>query len=247
MRPPERARAGKKGAAALRYKILLVDDDKDNRIVLRQRLENDGFSVIEAAGADEAFLAAVDSAPDLILSDVAMPGGDGLSLCRRLRRDRRTSRLPIIMISGVHNREDDQLSGLEEGADDYLPKSYSPRLLAAKIRGLMSRFAAPEELSETLREAGIALDVHARTVSQNGKRVALTRKEFDLLTIFLRKPGQVLSNNFLLETVWNYDPADYNDPRTIQVHVSSLRRKLSDPLSSRLVSVPGLGYRLEKS
>jgi DNA-binding response OmpR family regulator len=240
-------KAAAKGVDALRYKVLLVDDDADNRLVFRHRLENDGFSIVEADGANEGFSAAVDSKPDVVLTDVSMPDGDGLSLCRRLRGDRRTSRIPIIMMSGVHNKEDEQLAGLEEGADDYLPKTYPPRLLSAKIRALLRRFAAPDELSSILKAEGLELDVQARTVSQKGKRVALTRKEFDLLTTFLRKPGQVLSNNFLLETVWNYDPADYNDPRTIQTHISSLRRKLGGKLGDRIVSVPGLGYRFEKA
>lgn len=236
-----------KGMDALRYKVLLVDDDADNRLVFRHRLENDGFSIVEANCAAEGFSAAIDSKPDIVLTDVAMPDGDGLSLCRKLRGDRRTARIPIIMMSGIHNKEDEQLAGIEEGADDYLPKTYSPRLLAAKLRALLRRFAAPEELGDILKAEGIALDVQARTATHRGKRVALTRKEFDLLTTFLRKAGQVLSNNFLLETVWNYDPADYNDPRTIQTHVSSLRRKLGDKLGDRIVSVPGLGYRFEKA
>jgi DNA-binding response OmpR family regulator len=242
-----RKKTPSKGVDSLRYKVLLVDDDADNRLVFRHRLENDGFSIVEASSAVEAFAAAVDSRPDVVLTDVAMPGGDGLGLCRKLRADRRTGKIPVIMVSGVHNKEDDQLAGLEEGADDYLPKTYPPRLLAAKIRGLLRRFAAPEELGDVLKEEGLTLDVQARTVSHKKSRIALTRKEFDLLTTFLRKPGQVLSNNFLLETVWNYDPADYNDPRTIQTHVSSLRRKLGDKLGERIVSVPGLGYRFEKA
>lgn len=245
MTKQQKPKSGKKGVDALRYKVLLVDDDSDNRLVFRHRLEADGFSVVEAASATEGFAAAIDSRPDLVLTDVAMPDGDGLTLCRKLRGDKRTQRVPIIMMSGVHNKEDEQLAGIEEGADDYLPKTYPPRLLAAKLRSLLRRFAAPDELGDQLKQEGLVLDVQARTVAYKGKRVALTRKEFDLLTTFLRKPGQVLTNNFLLETVWNYDPADYNDPRTIQTHVSSLRRKLGDKLADRIVSVPGLGYRFE--
>lgn len=232
-------------ADALRYKVLAVDDEEDSLTVLKQRLENDGFSVVTAKGADEALRAAADSAPDLVLSDVAMPGADGFALCRRLKSDSRTAGIPVILISGLHSSEQDQLEGLEGGADDYLPKPYPPRLLSAKIRTLMRRYAAPQELGETLAAEGLALDVQARTVSHKGRRVGLTRKEFDLLTLFLRKPGRALGADYLLETVWGYDPADYNDPRTLQVHVSSLRKKLGPKLGKRIVSVTGHGYRFE--
>lgn len=234
-----------KKSGSLRYKILLVDDDADQRFVLSQGLEGDGFSVITADSGREAFAAAVESCPDLVLSDVIMPDMDGLALCRRLRNDPRTCGIPVIMISGRHNEESEQLEGLEGGADDYLPKTYPPHLLAAKIRSILRRFSSPAELKEILESAGLSLDVQARVVTCAGRRVGLTRKEFDLLTTFLRKAGKVLSNNYLLETVWNRDPAQYNDPRTIQTHISSLRRKLGPRLGKRIMSVIGLGYRFE--
>lgn len=239
------ARAAAPSPDALRYKILAVDDEPDSLVVLKQRLENDGFSVVLAKNADEAFQAAVDSKPDVVLSDVAMPGADGFALCRRLKSDARTSSTPVILLSGLHSSEDDQLEGLEGGADDYLPKPYPPRLLSAKIRTLLRRYAAPHELGETLAAESIKLDVQARTVEHKGKRIALTRKEFDLLTLFLRKPGRALGVDYLLETVWGYDPADYNDPRTLQVHVSSLRKKLGPKLGKRIISVTGHGYRFD--
>ena len=232
-------------ADSLRYKILAVDDDADSLLVLKQRLVHDGFSVLTAANAQEAFQAAVASRPDLILSDVAMPGADGVALCRRLKSDARTAGIPVVMLSGARQSEADQLEGLEGGADDYLQKPYPPRLLSAKIRTLLRRYSAPRELGEALSQAQLALDVQGRTVEHKGKRIALTRKEFDLLTTFLRKPGRALSAEYLLETVWGYDPADYNDPRTLQVHVSSLRRKLGPKLGRRIVSVTGHGYRFE--
>jgi len=233
------------GLGTLRYKVLLVDDQEDVRRIYKDVLEHDGFSVVCASSAAEAVDAAARSKPDVVLTDVAMPDGTGLELCRRLRGDARTARIPILMWSGVHTSERDQLEGLEQGADDYFAKGTPPRLLAAKIRALLRRFSAPEELRDVLSAKGLTLDVQARTVTFKGKRVELTRKEFDLLTVFLRKPGQVLSNNYLLETVWNYDPADYNDPRTIQTHVSALRRKLGAAIGERFASVPGLGYRFE--
>lgn len=232
-------------AMTLRYKVLLVDDQGDIRKLFKDLLERDGFSVVTASGAVEALAAALESRPDVVLTDVAMPDGGGRDLCRSLRADKRTASIPIMMMSGVHETTDDQLEGLESGADDYVPKGVAPRLLAGKIRALLRRFASPEELGEALSAEGLSIDVLARTVTFRGKRVALTRKEFDLLTVFLRKKGQVLTTNYLLETVWNHDPADYSDPRTIQTHVSSLRRKLGSALGERLITVPGLGYRFD--
>lgn len=229
----------------MRYKILLVDDELDNRTTYKGVLEKSGFSVLTAQNAGEAFGLAVDSKPDLVLSDVSMPGGDGLTLCRRLKADRGTAQIPVILMSGVRRGEEEQTEGIELGADDYVPKPLSPRLLCAKIHAVLRRYEAPKELESRLKTEGFELDVHARTVKNGRKNIHLTRKEFDLLTTFLRKPGRVLSAPYLLETVWGYDPADYDDPRTVGVHVSALRKKLGPRFAERLINVPGLGYRLD--
>ena len=231
---------------AMRYKILIVDDEADSLAVYKGMLEAEGFSVVQARSAREALLAAVDSRPDLVLSDVAMPDEDGVALCRRLKSDRRTCAVPVILISGVHTGEADQTEGIEEGADDYLPRPCSAGFLFAKIRAVLRRYSVPEELKEVLKAEGIAVDIQARTVSLKGHEIPLTRKEFDLLTTFLRKPGRVMSIPYLLETVWGYDPADYNDPHTVGVHISSLRKKLGSKLGEKLASVPGLGYRFDQ-
>lgn len=232
-------------AGPIRYKVLVVEDSEDERVVLRERLQREGFTVLESGSAEEGLVAAVDSRPDIVLSDVALPAGDGFSLCRNLRGDRRTAHLPIILISGSKTRVEEQIEGMELGADDYLIKPYEPRMLLARLRTVLRRYAAPSELRETLAAAGLTLDIQARTVSHRGRRVDLTRKEFDLLTTLLRKRGRVLSVPYLLETVWGYDPAEYNSPQTVQAHVSTLRKKLGAPWHKAIVSVPGLGYRLD--
>jgi two-component system alkaline phosphatase synthesis response regulator PhoP len=228
-----------------RCRVLLVDDEADNRRIYGDVLEAEGYAVTRATNAKEAFASALESVPDIVLSDVSMPGGDGLSLLAKLRADRKTARVPVVLMSGVHKGADDQADGLDQGADDYLPKPVSPALIRAKIAAVLRRYGAPEELGEQLKANGLVIDVAARTVKVGGKRVALTRKEFDLLTTFLRKPGRVLSVPFLLETVWGYDPADYSDPHTIGVHVSTLRRKIGAKLASRIVALPSLGYRFD--
>lgn len=230
---------------APRSRILLVDDDADIRRVYGDVLAAEGYVVKRASSAREAFAAAVASVPDLVLSDVSMAGGGGLALLEKLRAEKVTARVPVILMSGVRKGADDQADGLDQGADDYLPKPVAPALIRAKVAAVLRRFAAPEELGDRLKAHGLVLDVVARTVTVSGKRVRLTRKEFDLLTALLRKAGTVLTVPFLLETVWGYDPADYSDPHTIGVHVSTLRRKIGPKIGDRIVAVPGLGYRFE--
>lgn len=146
---------------------LLWHDERDEaliRAVLKDLLRQDGFSVLLARGAREAHLAAVDSHPDLILSDVVMPETDGLKFCRTLRSDARTARISIILISGSMISEKEHLSGLEFGADDYLVRPYPHSLLVAKIHAVLRRYEAPEVLSDVLKTAGITMDVAARSV-----------------------------------------------------------------------------------
>ena len=228
-----------------RGRILLVDDDADLRRVYGDVLAGEGYEVQRVAGGRAAFAAAAAALPDLVLSDVSMPGGGGLALLEKLRAEPATARVPVILMSGVRKDAEAQADGLEQGADDYLPKPVAPPLMLAKVAAVLRRYAAPRELGERLKAHGLVLDVLARTVTVAGKRVRLTRKEFDLLTALLRKAGTVLTVPFLLETVWGYDPADYSDPHTIGVHVSTLRRKIGSRIGARIVAVPGLGYRFE--
>ncbi|MDE1977173.1 MAG: response regulator transcription factor, partial [Elusimicrobia bacterium] len=153
--------------------------------------------------------------------------------------------IPVILMSGVHKGEPDQTEGLDQGADDYLGKPFSTGLLAAKIRAVLRRHAAFDGPRAKVKYHDLELDLEARTASLKGRLVDLTRKEFDLLETFLRKPRRILGVPYLLETVWGYDPADYNDPHTVGVHVSSLRKKLGGALADKIVGVRGLGYRFD--
>ncbi len=229
----------------LRYKLLLADDEEDFRKMLQAFLREAGHSVIAAASGREALLAALDSQPDIVISDVQMPVMGGFELCRRLRDDRRTAAIPVLLMSGASKEERDQLEGFAVGADDYVLKPFEPPILLAKIGAVLRRYSTAAELKELLRADGVSLDVQARTASCDDRPVNLTRKEFDLLTLLLRKRGHVLTPQFMLESVWGYDLAEYNDPHTVTVHLSSLRRKLGPRLGRRIVTVPGNGYRFE--
>ncbi|HVE11807.1 MAG TPA: response regulator transcription factor, partial [Elusimicrobiota bacterium] len=168
-------------------RILIADDEEDGRQMLKGRLEKEGFRVLAAADGDQAYRMAVDSPPDIILSDVSMPGMGGVELCRMLKKNARTRSIPVMLLSGVHKDDTTQVEGMELGADDYVVKPYSPRVLMAKVRALLRRYAAPEELKDLLHEEGLTLDVLGRTASFKGRHIALTRKEFDLLLTFLRR------------------------------------------------------------
>jgi two-component system alkaline phosphatase synthesis response regulator PhoP len=226
-------------------RILLVDDEADNRLVYGDMIKAEGYSVRSEATAEDGLSSALKSPPDLILSDVAMPEADGLWLLSRLRAEERTARVPVILMSGVRTSEKDLIGGLDGGADDYLPKPVSCALLRAKIGGVLRRYGAARELEGPLTAHGLALDVFSRQVSVDGSRVALTRLEFDLLTMFLRKRGQALEISFLLESVWGYDPSQYTDPHTVGVHVWSLRKKIGPRIGGLIVPLPGLGYRFD--
>lgn len=230
----------------MKYKILVVDDDTEHRTYLKGLLATEGYSVSTADRAAEGLSSASKSRPDLIISDVAMPGMSGFTFCRKLKADRRTSGVPVILMSGAKTEEHEQATGIEEGADDYLLKPFTPRLLMAKIKAVLRRFDAPGELKEVLKDEGLTLDVETRTADLKGKRIPLTRKEFDLLTTLLRKQGRVVSVPYLLETVWGYDPSDYSDPHTVETHVSSLRRKMGTRLAKKIVTIPTRGYQFAK-
>ncbi len=227
----------------MKYRILVVDDDVAHRQFLRGILEGEGYSVDAGGTGLEAMACAAKSRPDIVLSDVAMPGMSGLTLCRRLKASQSTASIPVILMSGARKAEEEQAAGIEGGADDYVLKPFTPRLLMAKIRAVLRRFDAPEELKEILEAEGLTLDVQTRAAQSRGRKIPLTRKEFDLLTTLLRKPGRVFSVPFLLRTVWGYDPSDYSDPHTVESHVSSLRRKLGPKLAGRIETIPTRGYR----
>lgn len=225
-------------------KILLVDDDRAMLEVMRRYLENLDFSVIFTDNGSEALMMARDSSPDLVVADVELPGLDGMALCKALKSSPGTSRTPVIIISGGRTDDEDIVEGYDRGADDYLTKPFAYSVLTAKIGAVLRRYgaAAPETF---IKEQGIELDPGARTVKAAGKPVPLTRKEFDLLTLLLEKKGRALGVPYLLETVWGYDMATYDNPHTVETHISSLRKKLGAKLAARIQSVTGHGYKFE--
>lgn len=214
--------------------------------VIRRYLENHGFSVIFTDNGSEALLMVRDSRPDLVITDVGVPGLDGFELCKAIKDSAETSAIPVIIISGEKTGETDLVAGYDRGADDFLTKPFSFSVLKAKINAVLRRYSAGSgQRAGKIREQGLELDPAARTVKVDGRPAALTRKEFDLLTLLLEKKERVLSVAYILETVWGYDMATYDNPHTVETHVSSLRKKLGKNFAPRLVSVTGHGYKFE--
>jgi two-component system alkaline phosphatase synthesis response regulator PhoP len=181
-----------------------------------------------------------------VLTDAEMPGLGGHALCRTIKKSPSLSHVPVIIMSGEMIDEKDVVAGLDGGADDYIIKPFPMKVLLSRIRAVLRRFEQFPETEKSLKARGITLDPASREVRIAGEKVALTRKEFDLLALFIEKAGRVLTNAYLLETIWGYDLADYNDPHTVETHISRLRGKLGKEAARCLVNVHGMGYKLEK-
>ncbi len=221
-------------------RILVIDDDKHLLQAVKQWLEQQGMTITVAPTAKEGLSAARESRPALVLTDADLPDLDGHAVCRLLKQDPATRSMPVIIMSGTMMEERDIIAGLEGGADDYVLKPFPMRVLVARIRAVLRRYHPEPQAAQQLKARGIVLDPEAREAKIQGKAVQLTRKEFDLLAVLLEKPGRVLTPSFLLEAVWGYDLADYNDPHTVETHVSRLRKKIG---SERIENVSGVGYK----
>ena len=225
--------------------VLIVDDDPALRELYATTLTQAGYSVIEAADGQRAIDAARSGTPDLVLLDVGLGSRsiDGLEVCRRLRKE---SCLPIMLLTS-RSEEADQLLGLFAGADDYLVKPVSLRLLPAKVATLLRRTApaavggAPAAPS-TLASDDLVIDLDGRTVSVAGTAVALTKIQFDLLAALAENPGRVLTREQLVERVWG---DWFGDDHHLDVHLSRLRTKITDAGGPRVArAVRGVGFRL---
>lgn len=226
--------------------ILVVDDDRSILEIARKFLSARGFGVVVSDNGSEALMLAKETAPDLVLCDAKMPGLDGRALCRVLKKEKATRGVPVVIMSGERIGDADVIGGFGDGADDYVLKPFSLPVLLARLQAVLRRFAPSQAAGDTLKRCGIELDAAGRTVKAGRQPVSLTRKEFDLLAALLAHPGRVLSVSQLLQTVWGYDPADYNDPSTVEVHVSHLRRKLG-ARGRHIVNVIGHGYKFDET
>ena len=210
--------------------ILVIDDEKDLLELVRYNLEKEQFDAISATDGQSGLDIATRHRPDLIVLDLMMPGMDGLEVCRRLRADGRTGRIPLVMLTAKAT-EADRIVGLELGADDYVTKPFSPRELVARVKAVLRRSGQQQEPPELIRHGLITVDVKRHEVTSDGAPVQLTATEFRILQFLASKPGRVLSRDDIIDAALGRDANVFD--RTIDVHITAIRRKLgkgSDPI-----------------
>ena len=220
-------------------KILVVDDEPEAVELLEFNLKQAGYAVTTAGDGAEALKRARTQSPDMIVLDVMLPEMDGFEICKSLRLDSTTSKIPIIMLT-AKAAEIDRVLGLELGADDYLTKPFSPRELLLRIKKILARGQTEEKLRDQLRFGDLLIDVPRHIASWKGKTIELTATEFRLLTVLAQRAGRVQSRDHLLRDVWEYD--SLIDTRTVDTHMRRLREKLGGA-AQYLETVRGVGYR----
>jgi two-component system KDP operon response regulator KdpE len=220
--------------------ILIVEDERAVRRLLRMILENEGYRCVEADTCQEGLLQAGQCRPDVILLDLGLPDGDGAALVERIRE---WSDVPILILS-VRDREEEKVRALDLGADDYVTKPFGVQELLARIRATLRRAANARE-TPVFRSEELVIDFVAREVYAHGQKVHLTATEYALLVLLAKYPGRVLTHSFLLRNVWG--PAYEKEVHYLRVYMARLREKIEkDPTRPcLLLTEPGIGYRLE--
>jgi len=234
---------GTTGTSSDKQRILIVEDDRAVRDSLRRSLEFNGYEVELASDGAEALAGIGAMRPDVVVMDVMMPRLDGIETTRALRSV--GNNVPILVLT-ARDAVGDRVEGLDAGADDYLTKPFALDELLARLRALLRRTTASEEDAEVLEYAGLTMDLASREVHRNGHLIELTRTEFNLLELFLRRPRRVLERSFILEEVWGFDfPTTAN---SLEVYVGYLRRKTESDGGNRLIhTVRGVGYVLREA
>jgi len=224
--------------------ILIVDDEPHIVEVVHDYLKQAGYRVLTARDGQMALTLIRHERPDLVILDLMLPGGmDGLDVCRSIRREPSLSEIPIIMLT-ARIEETDRLIGLELGADDYVPKPFSPREVVARVRAVLRRARGGGAPPSSIRVGELEVDLTRRSVTVGGQSLALTPTEFDLLAILAQNPGRPFTRTQLLDLVYDVAYAGYD--RAIDSHIKNLRRKIEpDPREPRyILTVYGVGYKL---
>ncbi len=223
--------------------ILIVEDERDIADLVKYHLEKAGLPARVVGDGKQALDLITRDPPDLLVLDLMLPGMDGVEVCRRLRGNSSTQGIPIIMLT-ARAEEVDRIVGLEMGADDYVPKPFSPRELVARVKAVLRRTAAPVSSTDApLSARDLRLDPARHEVTKAGQPLALSPMEFRLLEFFLRHRGRVYTRAHLLDRVWGQER--FVEPRTVDVHIRRLREKIEeDPRHpSMLLTVRGMGYK----
>ena len=218
--------------------VLIVDDEKDLRKIIRYNLEQEGIASIEASDGNQA-INLLSKNPSLIILDIMMPGKDGYEVCKIIRDNGST--VPIVFLTAM-DREFDELKGLEVGGDDYIRKPFSPRILVARINSIFRRVEQINQKGSFLQYDGLEADTKNYVVKVDGDELHLPRKEFELLAFFMNEPDIVFKRDALLASIWEDDV--YVVDRTIDVHINRIRSKLG-PYRDWIETIKGVGYRFK--
>ena len=219
--------------------VLVIDDEKDLLELVRYNLEKEHLDVITASDGQSGLEIGLKHKPDLVLLDLMMPGMNGLEVCKQLRSDARTSRVPIIMLTAKAG-ETDKIVGLEMGADDYITKPFSVRELLARVRAVLRRSGPESEKTDVIKRGTLVVDVTQHEVSWAGQKISLTATEFRILEYLAGRPGRVMSRDDIIDGALGRDASVFN--RTIDVHITSLRKKLGEG-GAHIETVRGFGYK----
>ncbi len=232
----------RKGNGMPATRVLVIEDDPTTRDVLRRYLTRAGLEVSEADTGPGGLDAFAQGAPDLVILDLMLPGIDGLDVCERIRR---TSAVPIMILTALGS-ESDRVVGLEQGADDYVVKPFSPREVTLRAQRLLQRSVPRSAQAATLVDGDLTIDLSARRATVAGRELVVTAREFDLLAFLVAHPNQAFRRSELLAQVWDWD---FGDDSTVTVHVRRLREKVErNPANPvRLQTVWGVGYRYQPS
>ena len=218
-------------------KVLVADDESRIRKLVNDFLSKENYEIIEASDGQEALDKFYEQSPDLVILDVMMPKFTGLEVCKEIRE---SSTVPIIILT-AKDTESDELNGFSSGADEYIAKPFSPKILVARVNALVRR--SNNLNTEDILEAGkIQVDINAHLVKVDDNEIVLSVKEFELLCYFINNQGIALSRERILDNVWDYDY--FGDARTVDTHVKKLRAKLKD-YGSYIQTIWGMGYKFE--
>ncbi len=223
-------------------KILIIEDEKDILELIAFNLECTGYSVFKASNGEDGLELVKTQLPDLILLDLMMPGIDGFDVCRALKQDKSTKNIPVIMLT-ARGEDTDIVSGLELGAEDYVTKPFSPKILIARIRTVLRRSTETLEVGEKLNVSGIKMNISRHSVEIDSEMIELSTTEFDILKTLMSSPGWVFSRNQIIDAVKgsNYPVTE----RSVDVQILGLRKKLGEK-GQFIETVRGVGYRLKE-
>lgn len=222
-----------------RQTVLVIDDHKELAELVQRSLEQEGFDVIIAGDGPSGLEIARQHRPDLIILDLTLPGMDGLEVCRQLRNDPRAGRTPVLMLS-ARASEDDRVIGLEQGADDYLIKPFSPRELLARVRAALRRMSMLKAGRSVIRAGDLAIDLQGHEATLAGKKLALLPSEFRVLEMLASDPGRTFTRDEIIEGALRHEEAVTE--RTVDVHITRLRKKLGDA-ADLIETVRTVGYK----